>query len=236
MASQVGAPYPLFVQLEGARVVVVGAGRVAARKVETLLEHGADVTVVSPDAVEEISGWADEGLLRLERRPYARGDLSGALLVVAATSERAVNEAVFAEAQERAMLVNIVDVPDLCNCIVPSVMRRGRLQVAVSTGGAAPSVAREVRRSLEERFPDWWEPYLDLMADVRALVKERVPGPASARTPLFEAVGGPELRGRVAAGERPSAEDVYTAVVAPLVENVGQRATSPLSGDGGEAR
>lgn len=211
------SPYPLFVRLDGARVVVVGAGCVAARKVETLLEYGADVTVVSPESVEEISGWADEGRLCLERRPYARGDLSGALLAVAATSDRAVNEAVFAEAQERSMLVNVVDVPDLCNCIVPSIMRRGRLQVAVSTGGAAPSVAREVRRELERQFPEWWEPYLDLMADVRSLVKERVPGEASVRTPLFEAVGGPELRERVAVGERPSAEDVYAEIVAPLL-------------------
>lgn len=217
MSSQNMAPYPLFVRLDGARVVVVGAGCVAARKVETFLEYGADVTVVSPEAVEEIISWADEGRLRLELRPYARGDLSGALIAVAATADRAVNEAVFAEAQERSMLVNVVDVPDLCNCIVPSIMRRGRLQVAVSTGGAAPSVAREVRRDLEQRFPEWWEPYLDVMADARSLVKERVPGAASVRTPLFEALGGDELRERFAAGERPSAEEAYECYVAPLV-------------------
>lgn len=211
------APYPLFVRLDGIRVVVVGAGHVAARKVETLLERGAKITVISPDAVEELCQLAREEKISLLVRPYEHGDLQDALLAVAATSNREVNESVYAEARERSILVNVVDVPDLCNCVVPSIVHRGRLQIAVSTNGAAPSVAREVRRALEEQFPAWWEPYLDLMADVRMLVKERVPGDASKRTPIFEALGGDELRNRVAAGERPIAEDVYEQYVTPFL-------------------
>lgn len=222
-------PYPLFVRLAGRRVVVVGAGGVAARKVETMLAYGADVTVVAPEAVEPIAALARAESIAWERRRYVEGDLAGAALAIVATGDSAVDEAAYREAVAENTLVNVVDVPELCTCIVPSVMRRGQLQVAVSTNGAAPSVAREVRRELEERFPAWWEDYIDLLADVRALVKERVPGPAQARTPLFEAVRAAGLEERFAAGERPDARNVYDAVVVPLV--------APLAagGEGGVA-
>ncbi len=210
-------PFPLYIRIENARVVVVGAGHVAVRKVESLLEYGADVTVIAPEAAEEISDWAQRGLINLQLRPYEQGDIEGALLVVAATSDRELNTAIYDEACSNNTLVNVVDIPELCNCIVPSILRRGRMQIAVSTDGAAPGVARDVRRELERQFPDWWGSYIDLMAATRALVKERVPEGASARTPLFEALNCAELRERIAAGEQLSAEEAYTFCVTPLL-------------------
>lgn len=211
-------PYPLFVQLHGEPVAVVGAGDVAARKVQTLLDHGADVTVVAPDAVEPLRAHAAAGRITWVARRYEEGDLAGALFVVCATNDRAVNEAVYAEAHANHQLVNVVDVPDLCNAIVPSILERGRLQIAVSTGGASPTCAREIRRSLERQFPAYWEEYLDLMAELRVLVKERMPGPASARVPVYEALQSSGLFERIAAGETVEAEDEYRRVVAPFVE------------------
>lgn len=210
-------PFPLFIDLSGAAVTVVGAGAVAERKIATLLDHGAHVTVVAPEATEAVRAWARDGKLAWRNRPYRTGDLEGALLAIGATSNRTVNEAVHAEACARTMLVNIVDVPDLCNAIVPSVMRRGSLQIAVSTAGAAPSVARDVRRELELRYPAYWERYLDVLGNVRALIKQRVEGPAEKRAPLYEATVQGNLLERIAAGENPSAEEVYNAFVEPLL-------------------
>lgn len=211
-------PSPLFVYLDGARVVVVGAGDVAERKIATLLEYGADVSVVAPEATPQVEQWADEGAIAFERRGYAAGDLEGALLVVGATNDRAVNEAVYAEASERSMLVNIVDVPDLCNTIIPSVLRRGNLQIAVSTAGSAPSVARDIRRSLEEQYSQTWERYIDLLGEVRMLIKQRITGPASARMPIYEMLGKGDLLERLEAGEQLDAEGVYAGYVVPFCE------------------
>lgn len=212
------APYPLFIYLEGQPVAVIGGGRVAERKVQTLLSHGARVALTAPRVTSALRALADDGKIVWHERCYREGDLADVLLVIGATDDRAVNEAVYAEACRRRTLVNIVDVPDLCTAIVPSIMQRGRLQIAVSTQGAAPSEARDIRRGLEREFPAWWEPYLDLMAEVRLLVKQRVPGPASARTPLYAAVAASGLKERVARGQVPAAEEVYAQVVAPLLE------------------
>lgn len=202
-------PFPLFIQLENVLVVVVGGGQVATRKIESLLDHGARVRVISDRITPEIERLVRDRRVELVPRMYRNGDLSGALLAVAATSNRQVNEAVYDEAHRRTILVNVVDEPDLCNCIVPSTLRRGNLQIAVSTGGAAPSVARDVRTDLENRFPDWWAEYIDMLGDVRSLVKERLSGHAELRSSMFEYLGGPDFRFRFAAGERPSPDDVY---------------------------
>lgn len=216
------APYPLFIYLEGQPTAVIGGGRVAERKTQTLLAHGAQVTLTAPHVTDGLRALAEAGRIVWRRRRYREGDLADTLLVIGATDERAVNEAVYHEARRRHILVNIVDVPDLCTAIVPSIMQRGRLQIAVSTQGAAPAEARDIRRSLECEFPDWWEPYLDTMADIRLLIKQRVPGPASRRTPLYAAVAASGLKERIARGECPAAEDVYAAVVAPLLEGGAQ--------------
>lgn len=212
------APFAMFVDLQDEPIAVIGAGSVAARKIRTLVDHGARVSVVAPAAANDVRALADAGHIIWTRRCYESGDLQGFSLAFVATDDRQANEAAYAEARSLHIPVNVVDVPELCTFVVPSVMKRGQLQVAVSTNGAAPSVAREIRRDLEARFPAWWGEYIDLLGEVRALVKARVPGDASVRAPLFEALGASGIEARVAAGEQLSAEAVYVEVVVPLLE------------------
>lgn len=212
------APYPLFVYLTGMRVVCVGAGRCAERKVESLVAHGASVTVVAPLATPRIRELAARGRIALVGRAYRPGDLAGATLVFGATGDAEVNHEVFLEATRRGQLVNVVDDPGNCNAILPSVLERGPFQVAVSTAGAAPGLARGVRRGLEGEFPAWYGDYVDLLGQVRGLVKARVPGPASVRSPLYEAVYAAGLEGRLSRGEALTAEGVFAEVVEPLLE------------------
>jgi len=132
--------------------VVVGGGRVAGRKARKLLQARARVVVVSPEVEPELASVAVE----VHRRPYRDGDLAGAALAFAATDRREVNAAVAAEAKERAVPVNVADEPEEGDFALPSVLRRGRLQIAVSTGGASPTLAARIRRELEGLFgPEW---------------------------------------------------------------------------------
>ncbi len=201
--------YPVFLDLAGRLAVIVGGGGVAERKVVTLLEYGPRVRVVSPQVSPEIESLAASGAIELERRGYVRGDLEGAFLVVCATSSEEVNRAVHAEAEERGCLVNVVDVPELCSFIVPSIVRRGTLSVAISTGGAAPTVAKRLRKHIEGHLGPEWEPYMTLLGEVRTLVMERVPGGEADRKPIFEAIADSDLLERLRAGETPCAEDIY---------------------------
>ena len=145
--------YPLFMDVSGRRCVVVGGGGVASRKARGLLESGARVVVVSPEVTPEI----DDMDVTVERRPYAPGDLAGCTLAFAATDSREVNAAVAREAEERGIPVNVADRPAEGDFALPSVLRRGGLQVAVSTGGASPSLARRIRDAMEPSFAAEWE-------------------------------------------------------------------------------
>lgn len=152
---------------------MIGGGRVAERKVAGLLEAGARVKVIAPEVTEELSRLAEEGRIELELRPYRRGDLRGAFLVIAATDDPQVQEEVFAEAEEERIFCNVVDRPALCSFIVPSVVKRGRLQLAISTSGASPALARRLREQLEEQFGPEYEEYLELMARWRQEILAR---------------------------------------------------------------
>lgn len=145
-------PYPMFVDLSGRRCVLVGGGEVASRKARKLLESGAEIVVISPEVKPELESAASE----LHLRPYREGDLAGAHLAFAAASLREVNAAVAREAHERGVPVNVADESSEGDFAAPSVLRRGGLQVAVSTGGASPTLAREVRMRLEDLFGDEW--------------------------------------------------------------------------------
>lgn len=216
-------PYPLFIYIQDEKVVCVGAGTCAERKVLTLIEYGADVTVVSPEATETIKRLAGEGLIAWVPREYQQGDLEGAILTVCATDNAEVNNAVYQEARSRSQLVNVVDDPPNCNAIVPSVLKRGMFQVAVSSAGAAPSLARDFRRKLESEVPEWFGDYIDIVAQVRCLIKARISGSPSDREPLYNAVCTSGVESRIAAGERPTAEEIYEQVVAPLVNREVER-------------
>jgi siroheme synthase-like protein len=144
--------YPIFLDLSGRRCVVVGGGEVANRKARKLLQARAEVVVISPEVRPELESVASE----VHRRPYEDGDLEGAHLAFAATDAREVNAAVAWEAKERGIPVNVADRPSEGDFALPSTLRRGRLQLAVSTGGASPTLARKIKGALEEVFgPEW---------------------------------------------------------------------------------
>lgn len=166
--------YPIFLEIERLACLVVGAGSVGLRKVEALLECGGKVTVVAPTAHERIEQLAREGRISLHRRAYETSDLAGVRLVFAATGDEAVNRRIASEARERGVLVNVVDRPELCDFIVPSVVRRGQLALAVSTGGACPALARRLRVELERRFDPAYAGYVDVVGRLRNEIISRV--------------------------------------------------------------
>jgi precorrin-2 dehydrogenase/sirohydrochlorin ferrochelatase len=164
--------FPMFVKLEGRTVLVVGAGRVAEGKIKVLLDTGAQIRVVAKKAGEAVREWARTGQIVLEERAYAPADLEGKFLAIVATSSSTVNEAVFREAQRRKVLCNVVDVPELCDFFYPAVVKRGDLQIAVSTAGQSPSLAQHIRKRLEEEFgPGYAEWVAELGATRREVLK-----------------------------------------------------------------
>lgn len=161
--------YPAYLDLRGRRCVVIGAGVIAERKVEGLLEAGAAVTVVSPEATDAVAGWAAEGRVGWERRGYQPGDLDGAWLAIAATDDNPTNRAVHAEAEARRVLLNVVDVTELCSFIAPATASRGPVTVAISTGGASPALARKLRTQMgsDECRCLAWADAADVLAGAR---------------------------------------------------------------------
>ena len=144
---------PIFLDVTGRRCVVVGGGEVAARKVESLLAAGAEVTIISPVlSAPSLSAIANRGLATHVARAYQRGDIAGCALAYAATDDRDLHRALADEARALGIPLNVVDVPELCSFIAPAVVKRGALQIAVSTGGAAPAFAARLRRELEKQF------------------------------------------------------------------------------------
>ena len=155
--------YPIFLNLDGKRCVVVGGGAVANRKARKLLQARAEVVAISPEVKPELESVATE----VRRRPYREGDLEGASLVFAATNRREVNAAVTREARGRGIPVNVADEPSEGDFALPSVLRRGQLQVAVSTGGASPTLARRVRYELESAFGSEWAGVVEALGRAR---------------------------------------------------------------------
>jgi precorrin-2 dehydrogenase/sirohydrochlorin ferrochelatase len=144
--------FPIFLKLESRRVLVVGAGSIAESKIADLLDTGARIKVVAFEANETIAKWARSGLVEFEQRGFIAEDLHDVELVVVATSSPALNNLVFSEAQRQHVLCNVVDVPEQCDFFYPAIVKRGDLQIAVSTGGQSPSLAQRLRQQLERQF------------------------------------------------------------------------------------
>ncbi len=159
--------YPIFLDLTDRSCLVVGGGPVAERKVEGLLGVGARVTVLSPAMTERLRAWAASGNIRYVQREYQWGDLIGYQLAFATTDDGEVNAAMALEGRERGVWVNAADDPVNCDFILPSVLRRGALVVAVATGGASPALSRAIREELEGYFTDDYAVLAEVVADVR---------------------------------------------------------------------
>jgi precorrin-2 dehydrogenase/sirohydrochlorin ferrochelatase len=160
----------MFMKLEGKRCLVVGGGTIGESKIAGLLETGAHVRVVALAASSAVREWASAGKLNLELRAFSPGDLDGSFLVVAATASRSLNERIYYEAQTRGVLCNVVDVPDLCDFFYPAVVRRGDLQIAVSTAGQSPSLAQKIRQQLEQQFHPGYAAWAAELGQTRKLI------------------------------------------------------------------
>ncbi|HEV8627271.1 MAG TPA: bifunctional precorrin-2 dehydrogenase/sirohydrochlorin ferrochelatase [Acidimicrobiia bacterium] len=160
--------YPVALELSGRRCVVTGGGREAEGKARALLEAEADVVVIAPRVSNGLGDLVRRGEVTHIARRYRRGDIAGAFLVIAADSDRAVRAAVFAEAEAERVLCNAVDDVEHCHFAVPSIVRRGELLLAISTGGRVPALAKRLRRRLTEQFGWQWEALVDVLGEVRA--------------------------------------------------------------------
>ncbi len=177
--------YPIFLELKGRPCLVIGGGEIACRKVKALLSCGAQVRVVSPEAVGELMRLARQGKIRWHKKRFKASDMRGAQLAVAATDDQQVNKLASRIARRKRVWINVVDQPDLCSFIFPSVVRRGKLVLAVSTGGVSPALAKWIRRDIGNRYGPEFDPLLKKMVSVREAVKSKVPG-FRRRKELFE--------------------------------------------------
>ncbi len=183
--------YIACLRLKGRRCVVVGGGDVGLEKVEGLLACDATVTLVAPDAHPALQELAREGSIAWESRHFSDSDLDGCLIAIAATSNTDVNIAVFEGAERRAMLVNVVDVPPLCNFILPAIVRTGPLAVAISTAGASPALAKRMKREISELFGEPYAQLAVMLNDARGWAKSTLPTYQD-RKEFFESIVGGE--------------------------------------------
>jgi precorrin-2 dehydrogenase/sirohydrochlorin ferrochelatase len=215
--------YPIFAIIEDKPCLVVGGGAVGERKVADLMAAGALVTVVSRTLTPELAALAERGEIRYLPEAFTEGMVEGMTLVMAATDDPEVNAAVSAAAQARAIWVNVADEPQHCTFIVPAQVRRGELTLAISTGGASPALARQLREEFQQHLGPEYGPYLDLLQRVRTrLLTERRAHPDNG--PLFHRLVQSPLKEAVAQGDR-------ARVLKVLHEVLGSILSTPVLGE-----
>jgi precorrin-2 dehydrogenase/sirohydrochlorin ferrochelatase len=185
--------YPLFLHLQGVACLVIGGGKVAQRKVKTLQQSGARLTVISPDLTSDLETMRQQGEFAYQARRYQPGDLANFFLVVAATNSTETNRTIFQEAQERNLLINCVDDPENCNFFVPAIIQRGSLQVAISTSGQAPYFARKIREYLEQKFYPELAKELEEIHQMRERLKTEYPGDESRKMAMYDQILKPHI-------------------------------------------
>ncbi len=217
--------YIACLKLSGRRCVVVGGGEIGLEKVEGLLACDGEVTLIAPRARPALAELAREGSIRWEQREYAGpADLEGVFMAIAATDDTEANIRVWEDAERRAMLVNVVDVPPLCNFILPAIVRTGALAIAISTAGASPALAKRMKREIADQFGTEYARLAELLNDVRGWAKGTLPTYGE-RKAFFEGIvnGDPDpiellRRGAAPEGAPPSAGQAGEAAVRELIE------------------
>jgi precorrin-2 dehydrogenase/sirohydrochlorin ferrochelatase len=205
--------YIACLKLSGRRCVVVGGGAIGLEKTEGLLACDADVTLISPAADDELRALAAEGSIAWEQREYAgAADLEGVFMVIACTDDTDINIRVFDDAERRAMLVNIVDVPPLCNFILPAIVRTGPLAIAISTAGASPALAKRMKAEVSELFGEEYARLAIMLNDARGWAKGTLPTYQD-RKAFFESIvnGEPDPIGLLRAGDERAVLDLIAA-------------------------
>jgi precorrin-2 dehydrogenase / sirohydrochlorin ferrochelatase len=205
--------YIACLRLAGRRCVVVGGGDIGLEKVEGLLACDGDVTLIAPDAIEPLRELADEGSIRWQRRAYeGPRELEGVFMVIAATDDTDVNIRVYEDAERRAMLVNVVDVPPLCNFILPAIVRSGPLAIAISTAGASPALAKRIKGEIAEEYGEPYARLAVLLNDVRGWAKGTLPTYQD-RKEFFESIvnGDPDPVELLRRGDEDAVRDLIAA-------------------------
>ena len=205
--------YIACLKLKGRRCVVVGGGAMGLEKTEGLLACGGDVTVISPAAGPELEALAAEGSITWEPREYGgRGDLEGVFMVIACTDDTDINIGIYDDAERRAMLVNIVDVPPLCNFILPAIVRTGPLAIAISTAGASPALAKRMKREISELFGEEYARLAIMLNDARGWAKGTLPTYQDRKAFFEEIVNGePDPIALLRAGDADAVRDLIAA-------------------------
>jgi precorrin-2 dehydrogenase/sirohydrochlorin ferrochelatase len=178
--------FPMFLKLSARPCLVVGAGTVGESKITSLLEAGAKISVVAPEATPQVRGWAHSKEIKWRQRSFKPNDLEGMFLVVAATSSTKVHKRIFKEAARRGVLCNIVDVPPLCDFYYPAVVQRGPLQIAISTSGQSPALAQRLRKQLEEQFGPEYQDWLVQLGKARDNLRSASLDPGARKRLLHE--------------------------------------------------
>ena len=167
--------YPIYLDIEDRAVLIIGGGEVCARKAETMLKYGGRVTILSPAFTDEIERWAAEGKMALRRKRYEESDLDGAAIVIASTDDPCVNARIARDCRRRKLPVNVVDVTHLCEFIVPAIIESGSIQIAISTGGKSPALARTLKEDLKRAIGDEYAEVNDVLGTLRAGAKKTLP-------------------------------------------------------------
>jgi precorrin-2 dehydrogenase/sirohydrochlorin ferrochelatase len=178
--------FPMFLKLASRPCLTVGAGAIAESKIASLLEAGARVRVVAPEATEQVRSWAASKTIEWRQRPFRPADLESMFLVIAATSSMELDERIYKEATQRGVLCNIVDVPSLCDFYYPSVVQRGALQIAISTAGQSPALAQRLRKQLEDQFGPEYEEWLTQLGEAREKLRSANSDPEQRKRLLHE--------------------------------------------------
>jgi len=192
--------YPIMVDINNKECLVIGGGEVAERKIFSLWEYGAKVTVISPKVTEKLYKLFQERKISLIQRIYKEGDMKDYYLVYVATNDPRVNASCFQEAEREEILINVVDQPKLCRFIVPAVIRKGDLTVAVSTNGKSPMLSRKIKEDIEALLDDVSEEYLDALGELRNIVMEEVKD-INKRKTIFEKIVYSDLPKKLKQGE-----------------------------------
>jgi precorrin-2 dehydrogenase/sirohydrochlorin ferrochelatase len=206
--KQTQPPYlfPLFIRLAGRPCLIAGGGKVAGRKVDGLLEAGASVTVVSPEASAQIQTLASQGRIAWRQKTFSTDDLHGSFLVIAATGDAAANGHIAACCRAHGILINVVDEPLLCDFFVPSVLRRGALSIAIATEGKSPLLASKLRTELEQIVTEPYGEFLELLGRQRELIKNTVPD-SDRREAIFRSLVYSDILDLLAAGKQDEAQE-----------------------------
>ena len=197
--------YPIFLDLKDRKVLVFGGGRVAERKIQTLLGSGATIVLVSPTVTPKIRRWAQQGRIHIRRRSYRASDIRGAFLIIATTNDPLIQKSIAQDSHKYQIPINVVDRPELCSFIAPATISRGPLTIAISTSGTSPALAQRLRKELSEKIGPAYGELLGLLGSVRGQIIKKVPS-LNQRRQLFHRLAQSDILDLLKKGKRKEAK------------------------------